>query len=166
VDIPGVANIYLLKAALNAQRQHRGEPELDAMDFLELVKGQLALMRMDESMLYRPVNHGFSGGEKKRNEILQLAVLQPRLAILDETDSGLDIDALKIVAQGVQAMRTPQRAFLLITHYPRLLEHIVPDRVHVLSQGRIVRSGGPELAQELERRGYGWVDEAAMEARP
>jgi len=166
VEIPGVANIYLLKAALNAQRQHRGEPELDAMDFLELVKGQLALMRMDESMLYRPVNHGFSGGEKKRNEILQLAVLQPRLAILDETDSGLDIDALKIVAQGVQAMRTPQRAFLLITHYPRLLEHIVPDRVHVLSQGRIVRSGGPELAQELERRGYGWVDEAAMEARP
>ena len=166
VDIPGVANIYLLKAALNAQRQHRGEPELDAMDFLDLVKSQLAQMQMDESLLYRPVNHGFSGGEKKRNEILQLAVLQPRLAILDETDSGLDIDALKIVAQGVQAMRSPRRAFLLITHYPRLLEHIVPDRVHVLSQGRIVRSGGPELAHELERRGYGWVDEAQAEARP
>jgi len=166
VDIPGVANIYLLKAALNAQRAHRGEPELDAMDFLDVVKAQLALMQMDESLLYRPVNQGFSGGEKKRNEILQLAVLQPRLAILDETDSGLDIDALKIVARGVQSMRTPQRAFLLITHYPRLLEHIVPDRVHVLSQGRIARSGGPELAHELERRGYGWVDEATAEARP
>ena len=166
VEIPGVANIYLLKAALNAQRQHRGEAELDAMDFLDLVKAQLALMQMDESLLYRPVNQGFSGGEKKRNEILQLAVLQPRLAILDETDSGLDIDALKIVARGVQSMRTPQRAFLLITHYPRLLEHIVPDRVHVLSQGRIARSGGPELAHELERRGYGWVDEATAEARP
>jgi len=166
VDIPGVANIYLMKAALNAQRQHRGEPELDAMDFLDLVKSQLSLMHMGEEMLYRPVNHGFSGGEKKRNEILQLAMLQPKLAILDETDSGLDIDALKIVAQGVQSMRTPQRAFLLITHYPRLLEHIVPDRVHVLSQGRIVRSGGPELARELERRGYGWVDESQPEARP
>jgi len=166
VDIPGVANIYLLKAALNAQRAHRGEPELDAMDFLDVVKAQLALMQMDESLLYRPVNQGFSGGEKKRNEILQLAVLQPHLAILDETDSGLDIDALKIVARGVQSMRTPQRAFLLITHYPRLLEHIVPDRVHVLSQGRIARSGGPELAHELERRGYGWVDEARVEARP
>src|SRR2546425_12507219 len=166
VDIPGVANISLLKAALNAQRAPRGEPELDAMDFLDVVKAQLALMHMDESLLYRPVNQGFSGGEKKRNEILQLAVLQPRLAILDETDSGLDIDALKIVARGVQSMRTPQRAFLLITHYPRLLEHIVPDRVHVLSQGRIARSGGPELAHELERRGYGWVDEATAEARP
>ncbi|MGH9577544.1 MAG: Fe-S cluster assembly ATPase SufC [Terriglobales bacterium] len=159
VDIPGVANIYLLKAALNAQRQHRGEPELDAMDFLDLVKAKLELMGMDQGLLYRPVNQGFSGGEKKRNEILQMAVLQPRLAILDETDSGLDIDALKVVAAGVQAMRQPDRAIVLVTHYQRLLEHIVPDRVHVLSQGRIALSGGPELALELERRGYVWVDE-------
>ena len=166
VDIPGVANVYLLKAALNAQRRHRGEPELDAMDFLDIVKAQLEAMRMDEEVLYRPVNHGFSGGEKKRNEILQLAVLRPRLAILDETDSGLDIDALKIVAQGVQSMRTHERAFVLITHYPRLLQHIVPDRVHVLSQGRIARSGGPELAEELERRGYGWVDGSQPQVRP
>ncbi len=159
VDIPGVANIYLLKAALNAQRQHRGEPELDAMDFLDLVKATLGRMGMDEGLLYRPVNQGFSGGEKKRNEILQMAVLQPRLAILDETDSGLDIDALKVVAAGVEAMRRPDRAIVLVTHYQRLLEHIVPDRVHVLSQGRIALSGGPELALELERHGYAWVDE-------
>ncbi|MGH8832241.1 MAG: Fe-S cluster assembly ATPase SufC [Polaromonas sp.] len=166
VDIPGVANIYLLKAALNAQRQHRGEPELDAMDFLDLVKAKLELMGMDQGLLYRPVNQGFSGGEKKRNEILQMAVLQPRLAILDETDSGLDIDALKVVAAGVQAMRQPDRAIVLVTHYQRLLEHIVPDRVHVLSQGRIALSGGPELALELERRGYVWVDEGqASEGR-
>ena len=164
VDIPGVANIYLLKAALNAQRQHRGEPELDAMDFLDLVKAQLELMGMDQSLLYRPVNQGFSGGEKKRNEILQMAVLQPRLAILDETDSGLDIDALKVVANGVQAMRRPDRAIVLVTHYQRLLEHIVPDRVHVLSQGRIALSGGPELALELERRGYAWVDQDHVDA--
>ena len=166
VDIPGVANIYLLKAALNAQRQHRGEPELDAMDFLDLVKATLERMGMDEGLLYRPVNQGFSGGEKKRNEILQMAVLQPRLAILDETDSGLDIDALKVVADGVQAMRRTDRAIVLVTHYQRLLEHIVPDRVHVLSQGRIALSGGPELALELERRGYVWVDEGRVGASP
>jgi Fe-S cluster assembly ATP-binding protein len=158
VDIPGVANINLLKAALNAQRLHRGESELDAMDLLDLVKSKLELMGMSESLLYRPVNQGFSGGEKKRNEILQMAVLQPRLAILDETDSGLDIDALKVVAAGVQAMRSPDRAIVLVTHYQRLLEHVVPDRVHVLARGRIARSGGPQLAPELERRGYGWVD--------
>ena len=158
VEIPGVANIYLLKAALNAQRMHRGEPELDAVDFLALIKGQLKRMGMDEALLYRPVNQGFSGGEKKRNEILQMAVLEPRLAILDETDSGLDIDALKVVADGVQSMRSPERAIILVTHYQRLLDYIVPDQVHVLSQGRIARSGGPELALELERRGYAWVD--------
>lgn len=158
VEIPGVANIYLLKAALNALRKHRGEAELDAVDFLSLIKSKLTLMAMDEALLYRPVNQGFSGGEKKRNEILQMAVLEPHLAILDETDSGLDIDALKVVAEGVQTMRNPERAIILVTHYQRLLNHIVPDQVHVLSQGRIALSGGPELALELERRGYGWVD--------
>ena len=158
VEIPGVANIYLLKAALNALRKHRGEAELDAVDFLSLIKSKLKLMAMDEALLYRPVNQGFSGGEKKRNEILQMAVLEPHLAILDETDSGLDIDALKVVAEGVQTMRNPERAIILVTHYQRLLNHIVPDQVHVLSQGRITLSGGPELALELERRGYGWVD--------
>ena len=158
VEIPGVANIYLLKAAVNARRQHRGEAELDAMDFLALVRDKLKFMGMDEALLYRPVNQGFSGGEKKRNEILQMALLEPRLAILDETDSGLDIDALKTVADGVQAMRGPERAIVLVTHYQRLLDYVVPDYVHVLSQGRIVRSGGPELALELERRGYGWVE--------
>jgi Fe-S cluster assembly ATP-binding protein len=136
------------------------------MDFLDLVKAKLALMGMDESLLYRPVNQGFSGGEKKRNEILQMAVLQPRLAILDETDSGLDIDALKVVANGVQAMRSPERAMVLVTHYQRLLQHIVPNRVHVLSQGRIALSGGPELALELERRGYGWVEEQQRAEAP
>jgi Fe-S cluster assembly ATP-binding protein len=160
VEIPGVANVYLLKAALNAQRKQRGEPELDAMDFLALVKGKLKLMGMDEKLLYRAVNEGFSGGEKKRNEILQMAMLEPRLAILDETDSGLDIDALKVVAGGVNAMRGPERAIILVTHYQRLLDYIVPDQVHVLAQGRIARSGGPELARELEQRGYAWVEEA------
>ncbi|NMG76948.1 Fe-S cluster assembly ATPase SufC [Aromatoleum diolicum] len=162
VEIPGVANIYLLKAAVNAVRRHRGEQELDAMDFLVLVKEKFRLMDMDESLLYRAVNEGFSGGEKKRNEILQMAVLEPRLAILDETDSGLDIDALKVVANGVEAMRDPDRAIILVTHYQRLLDHIRPDRVHVLAQGRIALSGGPELAQELERRGYGWVEAEAQ----
>ncbi|NMF89289.1 Fe-S cluster assembly ATPase SufC [Aromatoleum petrolei] len=161
VEIPGVANIYLLKAALNAMRRHRGEAELDAVDFLALVKGKLKLMEMDETLLYRAVNEGFSGGEKKRNEILQMAVLEPRLAILDETDSGLDIDALKVVSNGVNAMRSPERAMILVTHYQRLLDHIRPDRVHVLAQGRIALSGGPELAQELERRGYAWVETEA-----
>jgi len=163
VEIPGVANIYLLKAALNAARKHRGEAELDAMDFLALVKAKLRLMQMDESLLYRAVNEGFSGGEKKRNEILQMAVLEPRLAILDETDSGLDIDALKVVANGVNAMRSPERAMILVTHYQRLLDHIRPDRVHVLAHGRIALSGGAELALELERRGYGWVEAKALE---
>jgi Fe-S cluster assembly ATP-binding protein len=158
VEIPGVANIYLLKAALNALRKHRGEAELDAVDFLALVRDKLKFMGMDEALLYRPVNQGFSGGEKKRNEILQMAVMEPRLAILDETDSGLDIDALKVVADGIQSMRSPERAIILVTHYQRLLNYIVPDQVHVLSQGRIALTGGPELALELERRGYGWVD--------
>lgn len=170
VEIPGVSNVYLLKAALNAQRRHRGEPELDAIEFLRLVKDKMALMRMDESLLYRAVNEGFSGGEKKRNEILQMAVLEPRLAILDEADSGLDIDALQIVASGVNALRSPDRAIVLVTHYQRLLDYVVPDYVHVLSQGRIVRSGTRELAQELERKGYGWLAEEAgsqgQEARP
>jgi Fe-S cluster assembly ATP-binding protein len=161
VEIPGVANIYLLKAALNAIRKHRGEPELDAIDFLALVKDKLKLMEMDQSLLYRSVNEGFSGGEKKRNEILQMAVLEPKLAILDETDSGLDIDALKVVARGVEAMRSPHRAIILVTHYQRLLNYIVPDQVHVLAKGRIAKSGGPELALELESRGYGWVEAQA-----
>lgn len=161
VEIPGVANIYLLKAAVNAQRKHRDEAELDAIDFLALVKGKLQLMGMEQSLLYRAVNQGFSGGEKKRNEILQMAVLEPKLAILDETDSGLDIDALKVVANGVNVMRSPERAIILVTHYQRLLDYIVPDYVHVLAHGRIALSGGPELAKELERRGYGWIEEAA-----
>jgi Fe-S cluster assembly ATP-binding protein len=161
VEIPGVSNVYLMKAALNAQRRHRGEPELDAIDFLQLVKAKMALMRMDEGLLYRAVNEGFSGGEKKRNEILQMAVLEPRLAILDETDSGLDIDALQIVAGGVNALRSAERAFVLVTHYQRLLDYVAPDYVHVLAQGRIVKSGGRELALELERRGYGWLADEA-----
>jgi Fe-S cluster assembly ATP-binding protein len=164
VEIPGVSNVYLLKAALNAQRRHRGEPELDAMEFLQLVKDRMTLMRMDESLLYRAVNEGFSGGEKKRNEILQMAVLQPRLAILDETDSGLDIDALQIVAQGVNSLRSPDRAIVLITHYQRLLDYVVPDRVHVLANGRIVKSGSRELALELERQGYGWIEDGALQS--
>jgi Fe-S cluster assembly ATP-binding protein len=159
VEIPGVNNVYLLKAALNAQRRHRGLPELDAFEFLVLVKAKLAAMRMDESLLNRGVNEGFSGGEKKRNEILQMSLLEPTLALLDETDSGLDIDALKIVADGVNALRSPARAMVLVTHYQRLLDHVVPDHVHVLAGGRIVRSGGRELALELERRGYDWLRE-------
>ncbi len=157
VEIPGVGNVYLLKAALNAQRKHRGLPELDAMEFLALVKDKMKLMEMNESMLYRAVNEGFSGGEKKRNEILQMAVLEPKLAILDETDSGLDIDALKIVANGVNSLRHPERSMILVTHYQRLLDYIKPDYVHVLAAGRIVRSGGPELAHELEKQGYAWI---------
>jgi Fe-S cluster assembly ATP-binding protein len=157
VEIPGVNNVYLLKAALNAQRLHRGLPELDAFEFLNLVRAKLAAMRMDDSLLNRGVNEGFSGGEKKRNEILQMSLLEPTLALLDETDSGLDIDALKVVAGGVNALRSPERAIVLITHYQRLLDHVVPDRVHVLADGRMVRSGGRELALELERRGYDWL---------
>jgi Fe-S cluster assembly ATP-binding protein len=161
VEIPGVSNIYLLKAALNAMRSHRGQPEVDAMDFLSLVKSKIKLLQMDEKFLYRAVNEGFSGGEKKRNEILQAAVLEPKLCILDETDSGLDIDALRIVAEGVNSLRSPQRAFLMITHYQRLLDYITPDVVHVLADGRIVKSGGPELALQLEEKGYGWLEEQA-----
>jgi len=157
VEIPGVNNVYLLKAAMNAARKHRGLEEVDAFEFLTLVKEKMRLMRMDESMLSRGVNEGFSGGEKKRNEILQMLVLEPRLAILDETDSGLDIDALKIVAHGVNTLRSPERSLVLVTHYQRLLDYIVPDHVHVLVKGRIVRSGDKSLALELERRGYDWV---------
>jgi Fe-S cluster assembly ATP-binding protein len=161
VEIPGVSNVYLLKAAVNAMRVARGEPELDAFDFLTLVRARLKIMDIPESFLYRAVNEDFSGGEKKRNEVLQLLLLEPRLAILDETDSGLDIDALKVVANGVNSLRAPDRAFILITHYQRLLDYITPDRVHVLAGGRIVKSGDRELALELERRGYDWVREAA-----
>jgi Fe-S cluster assembly ATP-binding protein len=161
VEIPGVSNIYLLKAALNAIRKHRGLGEVDAMDFLQLVKGKIKALNLDEQFLYRGINEGFSGGEKKRNEILQMAVLEPSLCILDETDSGLDIDALKIVADGVNALRSPDRAFILVTHYQRLLNYIKPDVVHVLAHGRIVKSGGPELALELEQKGYGWIDQQA-----
>jgi len=158
VEIPGVSNIYLLKSALNAARLARGESELDAMDFLAVVKDKMKLMEMPEEFLYRAVNEGFSGGEKKRNEILQLALLEPRLAILDETDSGLDIDALKVVANGVNSLRSPERSFIVVTHYQRLLDYITPDYVHVLAGGRIVKSGGRELALELEERGYGWIE--------
>jgi Fe-S cluster assembly ATP-binding protein len=157
VEIPGVNNVYLLKASLNALRRHRGLPELDAFEFLNLVRGRLAAMQMDEALLNRGVNEGFSGGEKKRNEILQMSLLEPTLALLDETDSGLDIDALKVVAAGVNAMRGPGRAIVLVTHYQRLLGHVVPDHVHVLAGGRIVKSGGRELALELEARGYDWL---------
>ncbi len=161
VEIPGISNAYFLRAALNALRKYRGEEELDAMDFLPLLKEKTRLLEMEESFLNRPVNEGFSGGEKKRNEIVQMAVLEPRMAILDETDSGLDIDALKVVAKGVNAMRSPERAVLVVTHYQRLLNYIVPDYVHVLVDGRIVKSGGPELALELEEKGYGWAEPAA-----
>ena len=160
VEIPGVNNAYLLKAALNEVRKHRGEPELDAMDFMTVARERMQLLEMDDTLLNRPVNDGFSGGEKKRNEIFQLAVLEPLLAILDETDSGLDIDALKIVAGGVNALRSPERAMVVVTHYQRLLNYIVPDFVHVLSSGRIVKSGGKELALELEEKGYGWLETA------
>ena len=158
VEIPGVNNAYFLKGALNALRKHRGEEELDAMDFMTLVRERMKRLDIDESLMNRSVNEGFSGGEKKRNEIFQMAVLEPTLAILDETDSGLDIDALKIVAHGVNTMRSPERAMLLVTHYQRLLNYIVPDVVHVLTDGRIVRSGGKELALELEEKGYGWLE--------
>jgi Fe-S cluster assembly ATP-binding protein len=158
VEIPGVNNTYFLKAALNANRKARGEDPLDAMDFLKLVREKVKLVAMDEDLINRPVNEGFSGGEKKRNEIFQMAVLEPRFAILDETDSGLDIDALRIVAGGVNALRRRDRAMLVITHYQRLLNYIVPDFVHVLSEGRIVASGGKELALKLEQEGYGWLE--------
>jgi len=158
VEIPGISNAYFLRAALNAIRKSRGEDELDAMDFLPLLKDKMRMLEMDEKFLNRPVNEGFSGGEKKRNEIVQMAVLEPTLAVLDETDSGLDIDALKIVAHGVNTMRSRDRAIVLVTHYQRLLNYIVPDFVHVLVNGRVVKSGGPELALELEEKGYGWTE--------
>jgi Fe-S cluster assembly ATP-binding protein len=161
VEIPGVNNVYLLKAAVNAKRKAQGQPEVDAYEFLQLVRGKMKLMQMDESFLSRGVNEGFSGGEKKRNEILQMLVLEPALAVLDETDSGLDIDALKVVARGVNSLRSAERGVLLITHYQRLLDHIVPDYVHVLARGKIARSGDKTLAQELEKRGYDWVLEVA-----
>jgi Fe-S cluster assembly ATP-binding protein len=164
VEIPGVNNVYLLKAALNAQRRQHGLPEVDAFDFLGLVRDKMRLMQMDESFLSRGVNEGFSGGEKKRNEILQMLVLEPTLAILDETDSGLDIDALKVVASGVNSLRRDDRAVVLVTHYQRLLDHVVPDRVHVLVGGRILKSGDRNLALELERRGYDWVRHEASAA--
>ena len=162
VEIAGVNNAYFLKAALNAKRKHQGQPELDAMEFMQLIKEKSKLLEIDQSMLSRAVNEGFSGGEKKRNEIFQMSLLEPKLAILDETDSGLDIDALKLVASGVNAMRTPERAIIVVTHYQRLLDYIVPDYVHVLSAGRIVKSGGKELALELEKRGYGWIETGAQ----
>jgi len=166
VEIPGVNNAYFLKAALNAIRTHSGQEELDAIEFMALMREKSTLLEIDPSMLTRSVNEGFSGGEKKRNEIFQMAVLEPKLAILDETDSGLDIDALKLVAKGVNAMRTPERAIIVVTHYQRLLDYIVPDVVHVLSGGRIVKSGGWELALELEDKGYGWIEpEAAAVAQ-
>jgi Fe-S cluster assembly ATP-binding protein len=162
VEIPGVNNVYLLKAALNAKRKAAGEPEVDAYEFLGLVKQKMKLMQMSESFLTRGVNEGFSGGEKKRNEVLQMLVLEPKLAILDETDSGLDIDALKVVAAGVNSLRDPKHAVVLVTHYQRLLDYVVPDKVHVLSDGRILRSGDRALALELERRGYDWVRESRV----
>jgi Fe-S cluster assembly ATP-binding protein len=162
VEIPGVNNVYLLKAAINATRKYRGEPELDAVEFLYLVREKLKIVKMKEDLLNRSVNEGFSGGEKKRNEIFQMAILEPKLAILDETDSGLDIDALRIVAEGVNSLRNQARSIVMITHYQRLLDYIVPDQVHVLSEGRIIRSGGRELALELEQRGYDWVREEAV----
>jgi Fe-S cluster assembly ATP-binding protein len=154
-----VSNVYLLKAALNSIRKHRGLDELDAIDFLALAREKMRLVKMDESFLQRAVNEGFSGGEKKRNEVLQMAILEPTLAILDETDSGLDIDALRIVADGINALRSPERGVILVTHYQRLLDYIVPDYVHVLSRGRIIKSGGKGLALELEENGYGWIEQ-------
>jgi Fe-S cluster assembly ATP-binding protein len=164
VEIPGVNNVYLLKAALNAKRKAAGQPEVDAYDFLALIKQKMKLMHMSESFLSRGVNEGFSGGEKKRNEVLQMLVLEPKLAVLDETDSGLDIDALKIVSMGVNSLRDPNRAVVLVTHYQRLLDHVVPDHVHVLSGGRILKSGDRSLALELERRGYDWVQQESKVA--
>ena len=161
VEIPGVNNVYLLKAAMNAIRKHRGEAELDAFEFLALVKEKMKVVKMKEDLLNRAVNEGFSGGEKKRNEIFQMALLEPKLAILDETDSGLDIDALKVVANGVNGLRSEDRAIVLVTHYQRLLDYVVPDYVHVLSDGKIIKSGGKELALELEEKGYDWILEGA-----
>jgi len=166
VEIPGVSNLYFLRSALNTIRKSRGLDEVDAMDFLVLVRAKMKLLEIDESLMQRPVNEGFSGGEKKRNEIFHMAVLEPRLAILVETDSGLDIDALKIVAKGVNALRGPDRAIIVVTHYQRLLNYIVPDFVHVLYEGRIVKSGGKELALELEEKGYGWLEESLAAAQP
>jgi Fe-S cluster assembly ATP-binding protein len=170
VEIPGVSTMYLLKAGLNAIRKHRGLPELDAIEFLAMIKEKMKLVEIDQSFLNRAVNEGFSGGEKKRNEILQMAVLDPRLSVLDETDSGLDIDALRVVASGVNALRSQDRSMLVITHYQRLLNYIVPDQVHVLYNGRIVRSGGKDLALELEKKGYAWIEQemtgAPAGARP
>jgi len=165
VEVPGISNSYFLRAALNAQRKYRGEEPIDAIDFIPLLKEKMKLLEMDERFQSRAINEGFSGGEKKRNEIVQMAVLSPTLAILDETDSGLDIDALKIVAQGVNAMRSPDRAIVMVTHYQRLLDYIVPDFVHVLAGGKIVKSGGAELALELEREGYGWIEPVLAGAR-
>ncbi len=165
VEIPGVSNTYFLKAAVNAVRKHRGLPEYDAMEFLSLVRRKVQLVGLDEGLLQRPVNEGFSGGEKKRNEIFHMAVLEPRLGVLDETDSGLDIDALRIVADGVNSLRGPKRAFVVITHYQRLLTYIVPDFVHVLIDGRIAQTGGKELALELEARGYAWIESEPAAAR-
>lgn len=161
VEIPGVNNVYLLKAAVNAVRKYRGEPELDAVEFLGLIKEKMKIVKMKEDLLNRSVNEGFSGGEKKRNEIFQMSVLEPKLAILDETDSGLDIDALKIVSEGVNSLRNEERSIILVTHYQRLLDYIKPDHVHVLSNGKIIKSGGPELALELEEKGYDWIKEEA-----
>ena len=166
VEIPGVSTNYFLRAALNSVRKHRGQDELDAMDFLKLVREKARLMEIVDKLLNRSLNEGFSGGEKKRNEVFQMAVLGPTLAILDETDSGLDIDALRIVADGVNKLRSPERAFLVITHYQRLLNYIVPDHVHVLIDGRIARSGGKELALELEEKGYGWLEKEARRSEP
>jgi len=165
VEIPGVSNMYFLRAALNTIRKHRGLDEIDAMDFLKMVREKIKLLEMDESLMNRPVNEGFSGGEKKRNEMFQMAVLEPKLAILDETDSGLDIDALRTVSEGINRLRGPERAIILVTHYQRLLNYVVPDFVHVLADGRIVRSGGKELAHELEEKGYAWLEESGERAR-
>jgi Fe-S cluster assembly ATP-binding protein len=159
VEIPGVSNLYFLRSAVNAVRAHRGMPEMDAMDFISYVREQAKTLSIDDVMLKRSLNEGFSGGEKKRNEILQMKLLQPRLAILDESDSGLDIDALRVVADGINAMRSPDRAIIVVTHYQRLLKYVIPDQVHVLVGGRIVRSGGKELAMELEQKGYGWLEQ-------
>jgi Fe-S cluster assembly ATP-binding protein len=166
VEIAGVSNVYFLKAAVNAVRKHRGQPEMDAIDFLALVKERAKVVEMDDTLLKRAVNEGFSGGEKKRNEIFQMALLEPTLAVLDETDSGLDIDALRIVASGVNQLRSPERAMVLVTHYQRLLDHVVPDFVHVLVDGRIAKSGGKDLALELESRGYEWLEDAPKAGAP
>ena len=158
IEIPGVSNTYFLRSALNSQRRARGEQELDAFEFLDFIQDRMALLNLHEELLNRPVNEGFSGGEKKRNEIFQMAILEPKLAILDETDSGLDIDALKVVANGINALRSPDRSIVLVTHYQRLLDYVVPDHVHVLASGQVVRSGNRSLAVELEERGYGWIE--------